>query len=182
VERSLRRKAKRILSAAVLLAPLLEPTRAPGEQPASRSFEITASRFQYEPARLEVSEGDAVRLTLHSTDTTHGFGIKELKVEAVIPKGGEPVTVEFVADQAGTFEFFCTEYCGAGHRSMRGTLVVVPRSAPTSPPSPSPGQAAGGGREPESASDSVSPPPRPRPSFGSPGGGHPPTPLLGGLI
>jgi plastocyanin len=139
VERSLRLKAKRILSAAVVLAALLEPTRAPGEPPTSRSFEITASRFQYEPARLEVSEGDAVRLTLHSTDTTHGFGIKELKVEAVIPKGGEPVTVEFVADQAGTFEFFCTEYCGAGHRNMRGTLVVVPRSAsPTPLPSPSP--------------------------------------------
>jgi cytochrome c oxidase subunit 2 len=158
----MRLKATRILSAAVLLAALLDAARAPGEQPTSRSFEITASRFQFEPDRLEVSEGDAVHLTLHSADTTHGFGIKEIKVEAVIPKGGQPVTVEFVADQAGTFEFFCTEYCGAGHRDMRGTLVVVPRSAPPTPlPSPPPVQAASRARGPRSASDSTSPAPRP---------------------
>src|SRR4029077_18997355 len=113
VARSRWRMATRILYVAALLAVLLDPARAPGEPTAFRSFDITASRFQYEPARLEVSEGDLVRLTLRSTDTTHGFGIKELKVEAVIPRGGEPVTVEFVADQPGTFEFFCTEYCGA---------------------------------------------------------------------
>jgi cytochrome c oxidase subunit 2 len=177
----MRLKATPILSAAVLLAALLDPVRAPGEPPSPRSFEITASRFQYEPARLEVTEGDAVRLTLRSTDTTHGFGIKELKVEAVIPKGGEPVTVEFVADQAGTFEFFCTEYCGAGHRNMRGTLVVGPRSAHPSPPSsPSPGHAAGGVREPRSASDSTSPASRPLPPSGAPGGGLHPTRVSGG--
>jgi cytochrome c oxidase subunit 2 len=165
--------ATRILYVGALLAVLLDPARAPGEPTAFRSFDVTASRFQYEPARLEVSEGDAVRLTLRSTDTTHGFGIRELKVEAVIPKGGEPVTVEFVADQPGTFEFFCTEYCGAGHRNMTGTLVVAPRpAAPTPPPSPSPVQAAGGAREPRSASASASPASRPRAASGSPGGGH----------
>jgi cytochrome c oxidase subunit II len=178
----MRLKAAPILSAAVLLAALLDPARAPGEPPSPRAFEITASRFQYEPDRLEVREGDAVRLTLHSSDTTHGFGIKELKVEAVIPKGGEPVTVEFVADQRGTFEFFCTEYCGAGHRNMRGTLVVGPRPAhPSLPPSPSsPVHAAGAARAPGSASDSTSPAPRPLPSSGAPGGGHHPTRVSGG--
>ncbi|HXB53771.1 MAG TPA: cupredoxin domain-containing protein [Vicinamibacteria bacterium] len=155
----MRLKATQVLSVTALLAVLLDPARAPGEPPKPRSFDITASRFQFEPARLEVSEGDAVRLTLHSTDTTHGFGIKELTVEAVIPKGGEPVTVEFVADQAGTFEFFCTEYCGPRHREMRGTLVVTPRSAPPSP-TPSPAQSAGDARR--SASDAASPASRPR--------------------
>ncbi len=145
MERGIRLRATRILSGAVLLTATLGPARARGEQPASRSFEITASRIQFQPARLEVNEGDAVRLTLRSTDTTHGFGIKELKVAAVVPKGGEPVTVEFVADQAGAFEFFCTEYCGAGRRGTKGTLGVLPRSAPpTLPPSPSPVQAASG--------------------------------------
>jgi heme/copper-type cytochrome/quinol oxidase subunit 2 len=27
---------------------------------------------------------------------------------------GEAVTVEFVADQAGRFDFTCSEYCGTG--------------------------------------------------------------------
>ncbi|HKC10683.1 MAG TPA: cupredoxin domain-containing protein [Vicinamibacteria bacterium] len=170
MERSTRRKATRILCGGALLAALLDPARAPGEPAPSRSFDITASRFHFEPDRLEVSEGDAVRLTLHSTDTTHGFGIKELKVEAVIPKGGEPVTVQFVADQAGTFEFFCTEYCGARHRYMRGTLVVAPRSAA---PAPSPTPSAGDGRAPSSGSDPTSPAVPPRTTEGSRSGKNP---------
>jgi cytochrome c oxidase subunit II len=172
--------ATRILYVGALLAVLLGPARAPGEPTAVRSFDITASRFQYEPDRLEVTEGDVVRLTLRSTDTTHGFGIRELRVEAVIPKGGEPVTVEFVADQPGTFEFFCTEYCGAGHRNMTGTLVVAPRSAaPPPPPSPPPVQTAGGAREPRSASASASPASSPRAASGSPGGGPPAIGVVG---
>jgi heme/copper-type cytochrome/quinol oxidase subunit 2 len=34
------------------------------------------------------------------------------------------VTVRFVADKAGTFEIACSEYCGKGHKKMKGQLVV----------------------------------------------------------
>ena len=64
--------------------------RRTGPSAPVRSFEITASRFEYDPAVLEVEEGDQVRLSLRSTDTVHGFEIKELKVKIKIPKGGEP--------------------------------------------------------------------------------------------
>jgi len=94
----------------------------------AKSFEVTAERFKFEPDVIEVHEGDLVRITLHSADTTHGFGIKELKVKSKIPKGGAPVTVEFQASRAGTYAFVCTEYCGSGHRDMKGRLVVAPKS------------------------------------------------------
>lgn len=97
-------------------------------EPGEKSFEVTASRFQYEPDTLEVEEGDAVRITLRSADGTHGFAIKEYKVKKAIPKGGAPVTVEFVASKPGTFSFVCSEYCGPGHREMKGRLVVAPRA------------------------------------------------------
>jgi cytochrome c oxidase subunit 2 len=93
-----------------------------------RSFEVTASRFKFEPAMLEVTEGDRVRLTLRSTDTEHGLEIKKLKVKVAVPEGGDPVTVDFVADKAGTYEFKCSEYCGSGHGRMKGRLVVAPRA------------------------------------------------------
>jgi cytochrome c oxidase subunit II len=93
-----------------------------------KAFDITASRFKFEPDVIEVQEGDLVRLTIHSADTTHGLGIKELQVKSKIPKGGAPVTVEFQASKAGTFAFACTEYCGSGHRDMKGRLVVTPKS------------------------------------------------------
>jgi len=92
-----------------------------------KTIDVTASRFQFEPATISVAQGDSVRLRLHSADRTHAFAIKAFRVKALIPKVGEAVTVEFVADQAGTFDFTCAEYCGTGHGGMKGRLVVLPR-------------------------------------------------------
>jgi len=95
-----------------------------GESSIERRFEITASRYQFDPARLEVEEGTQVTLSLRSTDTTHGFAIPALKVKVEIPKGGASVGVSFVASRVGRFPIECSEYCGTGHKRMRGELVV----------------------------------------------------------
>ncbi len=92
-----------------------------------KEFQITASRFAFDPETIEVTEGDQVRLTLRSADTTHGIAIPELQVKAKIPKGGAPVTTEFVASKPGTFVIKCSEYCGPGHKKMLGSLVVAPK-------------------------------------------------------
>ena len=92
-----------------------------------KTIDVVASRFQFEPATITVAQGDSVRLRLHSADRTHGFAIKAFGVKALIPKVGEAVTMEFVADQAGTFDFTCSEYCGTGHAAMKGRLVVLAR-------------------------------------------------------
>lgn len=89
-----------------------------------KTFDIIASRFQFEPATISVTQGDSIRLRLRSADRAHAFAIKAFRVKALIPKGGEAVTVEFVADQAGTFAFTCADYCGSGHSGMKGSLVV----------------------------------------------------------
>ncbi len=118
----------RPIAAWILGSVLLARGLADGRDAApQRAFEITASRYRFEPATLEVTEGDRVILTLRSADTTHGFAISELKVKAIVPKGGAPVTVEFMASRAGTFPFACSEYCGSGHRQMKGRLVVAER-------------------------------------------------------
>jgi heme/copper-type cytochrome/quinol oxidase subunit 2 len=54
----------------------------------------------------------------------HGLSIKKLKVNKMIPRGGQPVTIDFVAAAPGTYEILCSEECGEGHESMAGTLVV----------------------------------------------------------
>lgn len=94
---------------------------------APRVIEITASRFRFEPQTVEVTEGESVALVLRSTDVSHGIEIKAYKLKLNIPKGGEPVRLEFVADRPGSFDFACSKYCGSGHRGMRGRLVVAPR-------------------------------------------------------
>jgi nitrous-oxide reductase len=37
---------------------------------------------------------------------------------------GETTTVEFKADKAGSFSFYCTEFCSALHLEMQGWLIV----------------------------------------------------------
>jgi cytochrome c oxidase subunit 2 len=88
-------------------------------------FEVTASRYKFEPARIEVRQGDIVELVLRSADTDHGVAIKAYGVKVAIPKGGETVGVSFVAGRAGSFPIECSEYCGSGHKRMRGELVVT---------------------------------------------------------
>ncbi len=90
-----------------------------------KTIDVTASQFKFEPATISVAEGDTVRLRLRSADRTHGIGIKAFRVKALIPKASETVTVEFVADRAGTFDITCSEYCGTGHRAMKGKLIVL---------------------------------------------------------
>ena len=90
-----------------------------------KTIQVIASRFRFEPATISVTEGDKVRLLLRSADHAHGFAIKAFRVKAPISKGGEEATVEFVADKTGTFDITCSEYCGSGHASMKGKLVVL---------------------------------------------------------
>lgn len=91
--------------------------------PEVKEFEMTARRFAFEPGTITVSKGDTVRLKITSSDVTHGFTIDEYGIDENLPSGQE-VIVEFVADKAGTFDFYCSVYCGSGHREMEGTLVV----------------------------------------------------------
>jgi cytochrome c oxidase subunit 2 len=120
-------KRRALALSLALAAAASSPAAGPAPATALRNFDITASRFGYDPAVLEVNEGDEVRLTLRSTDTLHGLEIKELKVKIKIPKGGDRVSIGFVAARAGTFAITCSEYCGTGHRRMKGSLVVAPR-------------------------------------------------------
>ena len=113
-------------------AHLLGPAVVSGRQaPATVSapssphvIDVTARKFEFEPATIEVTEGERVRLVVKSGDGVHGIGIKKFKVNKLVPRGGETVTIDFVASTPGTFPILCSEYCGDGHEDMRGTLVV----------------------------------------------------------
>jgi cytochrome c oxidase subunit 2 len=101
------------------------PSAADSAQP--KVFEVVARRFAFEPATIEVTEGDQVRLLVRSADGPHGVEIKAFKVKKAVPRakpGDSAVTIEFVASAAGEFPILCSEYCGSGHDDMTGTLIV----------------------------------------------------------
>ena len=90
---------------------------------AVKTFQMTARQWEFEPATITVNVGDTVHLNIVSEDVTHGFSIAAFDVAETLTEGAT-TEVEFVADQAGTYTFFCSVFCGSGHAEMEGTLVV----------------------------------------------------------
>ena len=89
-----------------------------------RTIEITARRFAFEPSEIQATVGERLQLVVRSADGVHGLELKKLKIKKEIPRGGEPVTIDFTATTEGSFPILCSEYCGNGHNDMSGMLIV----------------------------------------------------------
>lgn len=88
-----------------------------------REFTITSEGLVYNPKQIEVNEGDTVKITYVNTLGFHDLVIDEYNVATKQLPAGQSEVVTFVADKAGTFEY----YCSVGtHRQqgMWGTLTV----------------------------------------------------------
>jgi len=100
------------------------------QAPEPRVIDVVARRFVFEPAEIEATVGERIRLVVRSADGVHGLEIKKFKVKKEIPRGTTPVTIEFTAGEAGRFPILCSEYCGDEHDAMTGMLVVRALAAP----------------------------------------------------
>ena len=89
-----------------------------------KEIEISAKKYEFTPAEIEVPVNTLLRLHLKSTDKEHGFELKSVKDSCIKFKPEAPVTLEFYADKAGELEFNCCKVCGMGHSKMKGKLVV----------------------------------------------------------
>jgi cytochrome c oxidase subunit 2 len=112
-----------LLGAAFTAVPQ-DPTTAS----APREIAVVAKRFAFEPAAIEVIEGERIRLRVSSADGIHGIQVRKLRINKLIPRGGQPITIDFVAPAPGTYEILCSEECGDGHDTMTGTLTIKARS------------------------------------------------------
>jgi cytochrome c oxidase subunit II len=84
---------------------------------------ITASKFHFTPDHITLVKGQPVTLQLTSTDTTHGFLLRALKIDTDI-KPGSVLEKTVTPMTAGTFKAICDHYCGLGHSGMKLTVVV----------------------------------------------------------
>jgi nitrous-oxide reductase len=90
---------------------------------------MTSIRSTIRPDFIEVKQGDNV--TLHITnvelahDATHGFAMPGQDVNLSI-EPGETTSVSWVADTAGTYPYYCTEFCSALHLEMMGYFLIKP--------------------------------------------------------
>ena len=94
--------------------------------PATRPFALTAHRYTFEPAHLEVFQDDLVKIELTTGDIAHSWTVDDYRIAKRVSPG-HPVAFEFRADKTGTFPFYCNLQTEDGCRQMRGELVVKPR-------------------------------------------------------
>lgn len=89
-------------------------------------FDAKAKR----PDEITVKQGDTVYIHLTNIDLdqdiTHGFGIMDYDLNYEV-QPGQTNTLKFVADKAGTFPIYCTNFCSALHQEMNGYLLVEPK-------------------------------------------------------
>ena len=86
-------------------------------------FEMTTKQWEFEPNQIIVQQGQTVVIRLVSTDVPHGFAIDEYNIYTFVPPG-QTVDISFIAKDKGVFEIFCNIFCGEGHSTHRGQLIV----------------------------------------------------------
>jgi heme/copper-type cytochrome/quinol oxidase subunit 2 len=118
-------RARRSLSA-LALALSIAALGAQEQGPTARPIRIAASRYKFDPPRIEVTQDDLVQIDLRTSDIAHSWTVDAYRI-AKRATPGHPVTFEFRADKPGTFPYYCNLQLEDGCRQMRGELVVKPR-------------------------------------------------------
>jgi nitrous-oxide reductase len=91
---------------------------------------MTAVRSHFTPDTIRVKEGDTVHLHItnieQAKDATHGFTVGSQNIHVSL-EPGKHTNITFVADRAGVFPMYCTEFCSALHLEMAGYFLVEPK-------------------------------------------------------
>ena len=82
-------------------------------------------QWEYLPKEITIPAGSSVSFYVTSADVQHGFMIQNTNANfMVLPGQVSKLTIKF--ENPGTYNFICTEFCGAGHGVMYGAIIVTP--------------------------------------------------------
>jgi nitrous-oxide reductase len=88
---------------------------------------MTQSRSHFMPDVVNAKSGQRIVWRLTNTESTanamHGFALAYYNKTATV-EPGETTSFDFVADKAGVYPFYCTDFCSALHLEMMGYLIV----------------------------------------------------------
>ena len=105
---------------------------APAPAQDVQKVEVVVDSYSFTPDTIKVTAGKPVELTLRSVTSLipHNFTIDDpasgLSLDVDIPSG-EDVTVTFIPQNKGTFQFYCAKKSILGShikKGMKGTLMV----------------------------------------------------------
>lgn len=85
--------------------------------------------FQYEDGKitdtLYVPVNRPIKLILNSNDVNHSFFIPAFRIKKDVFPNRERVAW-FIAEQTGSYNIACAEYCGLNHSYMYSKIIVLP--------------------------------------------------------
>ena len=114
--------------------------------PPGSDIYLVGMAFQWMPI-LKLQKGATYTLHLSALDVNHGFSLFPVNVNfQVVP--GYDYGLRITPNTAGDFRIICNEFCGIGHHTMVGRVIVedAPATAATASIAPSTTQRAGGSR------------------------------------
>ncbi len=86
--------------------------------------EVIAKQWEFVPNEIHVKANSPVELVVTSVDVDHGIEFTDLDVPLERVPAGRTVTVRFIPDKPGIYNFKCAVLCGLGHDQMVGVLIV----------------------------------------------------------
>jgi heme/copper-type cytochrome/quinol oxidase subunit 2 len=104
-------------------APTVVSAGSPSGVTSFRSFNISISGGAYTPNTVIVNKGDTVRINLTAVDGNYDFTQPNYGMSLAITKG-QTKLVQFDANSAGKFTFYCTS-CGGPAKGPTGYVEVV---------------------------------------------------------
>lgn len=91
--------------------------------PRERVIKIVAKKWDFVPATVTAKKGETLVFQLTAPEVPMGFNLPDFNQRTdVVP--GKVATLKLTPDKAGTFTFLCDIFCGEGHETMNGQLVV----------------------------------------------------------
>ena len=89
-----------------------------------RVIKVVARKFVFLPSDIQLKKGQPVTLEFTAPDVVMGFNAPDFKVRVdIIP--GQVARLRFTPDKTGTYPFLCDVFCGDGHETMSGKLIVT---------------------------------------------------------
>lgn len=95
-----------------------------GAKETVREIVVEGDEFSFSPASISVKAGENIKLTFNNAGSTpHNLKVEGLGIGTSTIGGGESETIEFTAEEDGTYATFCSV---GNHRAlgMEGTLVI----------------------------------------------------------
>jgi len=90
--------------------------------PANADVFIRASTYSWEPV-LKLKKNQTYRIHLSSVDLNHGFSVQPVNMNFQVVPGWDHV-LTITPTTSGDFFIVCNEFCGIGHHTMIGKIIV----------------------------------------------------------